>query len=142
MRELIEKTVSLGHGGAITLAVDEGGWLFDGEGADFVVYENPYAAELTRQEFAIVGVSKDGENYHWFPCRPQEGLIQNCAGVLPTKDGGDAFDLSFLGVDKIKYIKIRDTGLNHNSWHEKYNTQGFDLDSLKLIHAFKKTNKE
>ncbi|MBT3235589.1 MAG: hypothetical protein HN353_06540 [Bdellovibrionales bacterium] len=138
IKELRERTISLGHGGEIVLAVKKGGRIFDNEGADFVIYENPMRIPGVGiyQEFAHVGVaSADApQKFYWFHCNPKEGQIFGCAGVVPTDEGGDAFDLAILGLKDISYIKIKDTNLNFNNSGK--NTEGFDLDAIKLINAY------
>jgi hypothetical protein len=138
LQELRERTISLGHGGEITLKVSNGGFLLDKNGPDFVIFENPFriGEGLIYQEFAHVGVSETNnpEDYKWFPCNPAQGSISGCAGVVPTDEGADMFDLASVGLEKVKFIKIRDTGTNMSDYGE--NTEGFDLDSVKLIHAF------
>ena len=134
------KTVSLGHGGEIVFKIEGDGLLANRSGPDFVIFENAFRIDedMIYQEFASVGVAETNtpNDYIWFPCHPNQGDILHCAGAVPTDEGGDQFDLSFLGLDKIKYIKIRDIGLNHNLF-EAPNTEGFDLDALKLIYPFK-----
>ena len=139
-KKLRAKTVSLGHGGEIVFKIEGDGLLANRSGPDFVIFENAFRIDenTVYQEFASVGVAETNlpNDYLWFPCHPNQGDILHCAGAVPTDEGGDQFDLSFLGLDKIKYIKIRDTGLNYNMF-EAPGTEGFDLDALKLIHAFK-----
>ena len=139
-KKLRAKTVSLGHGGEIVFKVEGDGLLVNGSGPDFVIYENAFRIDdnMIYQEFARVGVAEVNrpDDYLWFPCHPDQNDILHCAGAVPTDEGGDQFDLSFLGLDKIKYIKIRDTGLNYNLF-EAPDTEGFDLDALKLIYPFK-----
>ncbi len=142
LERLRAKTVSLGHRGEIVIKIhgdgEDQGWLFNRPGPDFVIFENAFRLDqdLIYQEFARVGVAETNapEEYHWFPCHPEKGDILHCAGAVPTDEGGDQFDLSSLNIYKARYIKIQDTGLNHNNFEA--NTEGFDLDALKLIHAF------
>ena len=140
LADLSSRTVSFGHGGEMVLQVKHGGWIFNREGPDFAVFENPIRlgnSGLIYQEFAHVGVAKENipEKYQWFECKPLTKNIAGCAGVVPTDEGGDQFDLSALGIDKIRFIKIRDTGQNKNLG---LSTEGFDLDALYLFHAFAK----
>ena len=51
---------------------------------------------------------------------------------MPTKKGGDKFDLSTLGVEKVRFIKIKDVGTNFDS--RAVNTEGFDFDAMKVLH--------
>ncbi|MGE0172229.1 MAG: hypothetical protein AB7T49_05570 [Oligoflexales bacterium] len=134
------KAISLGHGGEITFEILGGGYLEDLPGADFVIFENPFrvAPELVFQEFAMVGVAQVNKKnaYVWFECSPNRGDILHCAGVVPTDEGGDRFDLASVGMNKVRYIKIRDTKTNYNNYNIDENTEGFDLDALTLLNAF------
>jgi|GEM_PF-4837193 len=143
IKKLREKTLSLGHGGEVVLRVSQEGTLIDKPGPDFVVFENPFryldgfsGERLIYQEFARVGVAYNNveSEYRWFDCKPEIGLIRDCAGVVPADEGGDQFDLGLIGISKIRYIKIKDTGKNFNNMGE--NAEGFDLDALHLNHAF------
>lgn len=139
--ELRSRLVSFGHGGEMVLRVKHNGWILNREGPDFVIFENPMRiggkSGLLYQELAHVGVAEENspEKYQWFECHPLTKNISGCAGVVPTDEGGDQFDLSTLGVDKIRFIKIRDTGKNKNFGFSA-NTEGFDLDALRLLNAF------
>ena len=137
MDKLRQRTISLGHGGEITLEVTQEGVILDKEGPDFAIYENPIRIgdNIVYQEFAHVGVAFENkpESYKWFPCIPQKSIV-GCAGVVPTDQGGDLFDLKTLKIEKIRFIKIRDTGTNISNFGK--NTEGFDLDSLSLINAY------
>jgi len=136
---LKERTISLGHGGEIILQITQGGFILDKKGPDFAIFENPFqiGADLIYQEFARVAVASENkpEAYKWFPCNPTKSVLLNCAGVIPTNQGGDLFDLSTLDIDQVRFIKIKDIGTNLSNYGD--NTEGFDLDSLKIIHAFK-----
>lgn len=55
--------VSLGDAGSITLTFEHN--IFDGEGADFAIFENSFSA--TYLELAFVEVSSDGINFVRFP---------------------------------------------------------------------------
>ena len=115
--------VSLGEGGSITLEM--GCPINDGEGVDFVVYENAFFIalpgednELTEPlvfgEPAEVSVSVDGEEFVAFACTPnrqRDDGVNGCAGGAPVlanarngltgtpEGGGDGFDLAGLDVD-------------------------------------------
>ena len=136
LKLLRERTISLGHGGEITIEV-KGGFVANSPGPDFIIYENPMIGKRTYLEYGYVGVSETDtpKSYKWFSCDPKKGVDTSCAGAIPTENGGDRFDLSEVGMNKIRFIKIRDTGLNNNNQGE--NTEGFDLDSIDLINAFK-----
>ncbi len=138
LQKLREKILSFGHSGEITLEISDHGILFDREGADFVIYENPFRIGRGKlyQEFARVGVAEvnEADQFSWFPCEPPTNLV-GCAGVVPTNEGGDQFDLRSLEIEQVRFIKIQDIGTNHNMGVD---TEGFDLDSVDLLHAFKK----
>lgn len=144
---ILQRTVSLGHGGEITLRVKDGGEILNREGSDFAVFENPLKVgeNIYFLELAEVGVAKVNEEnaYKWFECKSDFNVLQGCAGVVPEELGGDKFDLSSLGVESIRFIKIRDIQTNYSSRKDKdfkigANTEGFDLDALKLLHAYPK----
>ena len=140
--------VSLGDGGEIVVAFGERE-IVDGDGDDFVVFENPFwpagDAEQVYAELGEVAVSRDGEQWHSFSCDfgvddppPYEG----CAGWTPTLDfdadevnpldlektGGDGFDLADVGLERARYVRIRDLwGIGEEP------VRGFDLDAVGLI---------
>ncbi|MEC9398605.1 MAG: cell surface protein [Myxococcota bacterium] len=141
--------VSLGVGGEIILSVGDG-FIVDGEGDDFIVYENPFwASKDPLQVFAELGevsVSEDGEEWHVFPCslEPEpEAQWHGCAGWTPTLvfdpfehpqldqevTGGDAFDLSVVGLERAKYVKVRDLSTEGFA-----PSAGFDFDAVGVIH--------
>lgn len=138
------RLISLGHGGELVLRVKNDGWVQDEAGPDFTIYENVFkvSKDVYHQEFARVAVAEiDQEGaYRWFSCDPANSRFVGCAGVLPTSKGGDAFDLSWIGASRIKYIKIVDLG--NNAHTQKDNgfgfdfTEGFDFDSMVLHHAY------
>lgn len=142
--------VSLGVGGEIILSVGDG-FIVDGQGDDFIVYENPFwASKDPLQVFAELGevsVSEDGEEWFTFPCmlEPEpQAQWHGCAGWTPTLvydpfehpqldqevTGGDAFDLSVVGLERAKYVKIRDL-----STEGLAPSAGFDFDAIGVIHA-------
>ena len=138
LRHLRDRTISLGHSGEITLKVANGGYIADGAGFDFAVYENPFrfGEGKVYLEFAAVGVAmvdKD-DAYVWFPCDPAAGVTLNCSGMVPTDEGGDRFDLATLGIERIRFIKIRDVGTNFSNFGK--NTEGFDFDAIELLNAY------
>jgi len=154
MKDLRGRLLSFGHGGELVLEIGEGGRIYNEEGPDFVIYENPmhFGRRGYYHEYAHVGVaSRDSaEAYHWFPCDPINRILKGCAGVVPTDPdyakleapdrGGDAFDLKELGLEDVRFIKIRDTGYNHNvegGNAQMGYTEGFDLDALDLLHAYR-----
>jgi hypothetical protein len=133
--------VSLGKEGSIVLAFQDVE-LVDGPGPDLLVFENAFPGW---QEPGFVAVSEDGKTWSEWPCEPQnaEDGFPHCAGVAatlsspengidatdPAAAGGDAFDLTDLGVTSAKFVRIRDGGFN------KYtgNSGGFDLDAIAAV---------
>ena len=126
--------LSLGHGGEITLKVKNGS-IIGGPKADFKVYENvlEFRPGSYFRELAQVSVSLNGKDFVDFPCDPEnpEAVTSWCAGVWPTADGGDGFDLRIVGLPEIRYIKIRDLG---DSPSFSIGTEGFDLDAVEAVH--------
>jgi hypothetical protein len=139
--------VALGNGGSITLGFGAL-TIVDGEGADFIVFENPFYAggdpAHPFAELATVEVSADGETWHAFDCSATSYPYGSCAGwnpVLANVDdneldptdplvaGGEAFDLADLGVVEARFVRIVD----------RPDTVGlagsFDLDAVALVHA-------
>lgn len=135
--------VSLGNKGEIVLAFDDPA-IIDGEGADFIVFENPFSGYV---ETGSVAVSEDGATWHEFPCAASDpsAIFKGCAGVAPVMSnpdngidatdsksaGGDKFDLHDLGVMTARYVRIRDSGVNHYEG----TSGGFDLDAVAIVHS-------
>ncbi len=137
----------IGFGGEITLEF-EGKVLKNGPGIDFVIFENAFINPVNNGIFAepaVVSVSKDGVNYIEFPF--DNSTLKGLAGLTPTygdKDpynpeisGGDGFDLALLGLEYIKYIRIKDTTKivsslpkNHKYYNPEFILSGFDLDAV------------
>lgn len=143
--------LSLGSGGEIVLGFGANG-IADGPGPDFVVFENPFwpggDESQVYAELGEVSVSEDGESWHAFTCDTAgdgAGHFAGCAGFTPTeqydpqalvpldpeKSGGDAFDLADLGLQRARFVKIRDL----ETLPAAGNTGGFDLDAVGVIHA-------
>jgi len=141
--------VSLGVGGSITLEFGEAG-IVDGEGPDFVVFENPFWVRndpmQVYAELAQVSVSEDGETWSVFPCEPSPNDAAEwpgCAGWTPTLaydpfeivpldwelTGGDAFDLADVGVERARFVKIEDLETDTTS----PTSAGFDLDAVGVV---------
>ncbi len=136
---------SLGEGGEIVLGF-KNRILLDGPGPDFIVFENGFYingdSNSVFVEPATVSVSRDGITFTDFPIDTL--TLQGCAGMTPTKNplepfdpvlaGGDAFDLSVIGMDSVKYIKIKDFVyyLKSHPSHPYYSPilSGFDLDAV------------
>lgn len=145
-------TFSLGAKGSIIVAFNNC-WIADGPGADFIVFENAFYVGGTTTPFSepgIVGVSMDGVNFTDFPCDlSQNPLYPGCAGTHPvlstpnngidptdpTTAGGDAFDLSAIGVKTAKFVRIVDQGLSPLTGAN--GTNGFDLDAIAIVHGAK-----
>ncbi|MFT6628884.1 MAG: hypothetical protein ACJA1R_002158 [Flavobacteriales bacterium] len=133
--------LSLGSGGAITLAFAVP--IVDGPGVDFIVYENAFAIADSDDVFAelgAVGVSEDGVAFTWFSCDTDTTI--GCAGKSPTlphepcaldelslaATGGDGFDLSSVGLDEVRFVRVEDVSLSGAS-----PSAGFDLDSVGVV---------
>lgn len=143
--------VSLGLGGEIVLGFGDKA-ISDGPGPDMVVFENPFwpGGDPTQvyAELGEVSVSDDGENWQTFPCDTVgdgQGHFPGCAGVTPTlkydpvtlvpidpaQTGGDAFDLSDLGMTRARFVKIRDL----QTLGVTGTTSGFDLDAVGVVNV-------
>jgi len=115
--------VSLGDGGEAIIRFN--GRLFDGQGADFAIFENSFSD--TFLELAFVEVSSDGRNFFRFPAHSLSDTAAQVGGfgaVDPTNvhnlagkyhwSYGTPFDLADLagtpGLDlqQISHIKIID----------------------------------
>lgn len=142
--------VSLGCGGSITLHFSEP-WPTDGPGPDFVVFENAFVAGAqTFIEPAQVLVSDDGVGWYAFDCDPTREDPEGCAGLHPvipaaTADieidpataGGDAFDLSDVGLPEARYVRLVDRTAEHygtSIWCQG-DAGGFDLDAIGIREA-------
>lgn len=142
--------VSLGVEGEIVVGFGDRR-IVDGEGADFVVFENAFypggAEEQVYQELGEVSVSADGENWSTFDCDVEaesSGRWPGCAGWRPTREydpeevdplepektGGDPFDLAEVGVEEARFVRVR--GLSMRGAAPK---TGFDFDAVGVVHA-------
>jgi hypothetical protein len=135
--------VSLGDQGSIVLAFDDVE-VVDGPGPDLIVFENAIPGFV---EPGFVAVSDDGQNWHEWPCLPQDadGGYPDCAGIHPVLSnptngisstdpavaGGDAFDFADLGVTRARYVRVRDSGFSHYG----NPTGGFDLDAIAAVNS-------
>ena len=146
------EVLSLGIGGEIIVGW-KNGYIVDKEGPDFIIFENVFSNYQETKIFvepAIISVSKDGINFVEFPYNTEtlEGLAginwingsENCFDY--NLSGGDAFDLADIGMDSIRYIKIKDTSLlaaklptNHKYYSPVGVLTGFDLDAVVLLHT-------
>lgn len=139
--------LSLGTNGEIILNLGSC-LVFDGLGVDFIIFENPFLIGgdplNPYAELAAVGVSEDGETFVEFSCEDEAYPYAGCAGWHPVYSstindispfdvdnaGGDQFDLSDIGVESAKYIRIRDLG------NLGFGTSvGFDLDAIAVING-------
>lgn len=143
----LKEIEAIGIGGEIIVGF-KGKVVVNKPGPDFVIFENAFVNPVTFGIFAepaIISVSKDGKNYFEFPF--DKNSLEGLAGLNPTygdKDpfnyeisGGDAFDLDLVGLDYIKYIKIKDTTMiikgltnSHKYWSPEFLLTGFDLDAV------------
>jgi hypothetical protein len=145
--------LSLGFGGEIIVGNTDN-LIIDGEGADFTIFENVFLNPITQKLFkepAVVSVSKDNINYVEFPY--DLTTLEGCAGTHITNgaadycdanlSGGDSFDLSQIGIDSVRYIKIKDLTIKikDNPSHPYYDfsLSGFDLDAV-VIHNYTKSS--
>jgi hypothetical protein len=113
--------VSLGNGGSITLTFD--GYIHDGDGADFAVFENSFSSAFL--ELAFVEVSSNGADFFRFPVYSfTPGPVGAFGAVDPTNiDGfagkyqqgwGTAFDLALLAgnegldINRVQYVRLVD----------------------------------
>ena len=141
-----EEVLSLGLEGEIVLGFEDV-CIVDGPGVDFTVFENAFEYRTNNvdkiyAEPAEVAVSRDGIEFHTFEWNPE--TLEGCAGVGPTigdqspcdpaVSGGDGFDLSVLGIDSIRFIRLRDVTrtILEDKDHAFYDAtlNGFDLDAV------------
>jgi len=145
--------LSLGVGGTITLDFGDL-WIVDGEGDDFVVFENPFYVggdpDDLYIETAAVSVSADGVDFVLFPHSADEELdlsdpdrYSGFAGVEPVLQGegpdeigGDRFDLADVGFGRARYVRIADTAGDPEDPGDGdigFGKAGFDLDAVGLL---------
>jgi len=138
--------VSLGDGGMATLTFDQP--MYDGEGPDFVVFENGFpSGDAYFLELAFVEVSTDGNTFVRFPAtsltdtttqigafgllRPEN--IRNLAGRFPGRIG-TPFDLAELrgtpglNVDSISYVRLIDVVGSIDPAYASYDQQGLPIN--------------
>lgn len=142
--------VGIGLGGEITLSFDR--TIVDGPGPDFTVFENAFnyrlgTVERIYAEPAEVSVSGDGVTYVPFPF--DSLTLDGCAGTKPTfgdhdpgdplASGGNSFDLADIGVDSIRFIRLRDVTaiILSNPTHpfRDPTLNGFDLDAVVAVNS-------
>lgn len=143
--------LSLGLGGEIVLRFDAT-MIVDRPGVDFTVFENAFVysiggRERVYAEPAEVAVSRDGVTFVAFPF--DSLTLQGCAGVTPVHgdrdphdplvSGGDGFDLATIGMDSVRWVRIRDVTaiVRSNRQHPNYDPtlSGFDLDAVVATRA-------
>lgn len=149
---LPEQILSLGMGGEIVLRFDRHP-IVDRPGADFTVFENAFhytigGRERLFAEPAEVAVSRDGIEFIAFPF--DSLTLAGCAGITPTNgdrnpgdpavSGGDCFDIGQLGLDSVRYVRLRDMtaiisgNRQHPFWDPTLTgaapNAGFDLDAV------------
>lgn len=139
-----EEVCSIGFGGEIIVGIKDN-LIINREGYDFKIFENVFINPINKKYFvepALVSVSQDGINFIEFLYN--YNTLEGCAGTLPTERdssefnldfvGGNSFDLSEIGLDYIKYIKIKDITelIKNNPNHFYYDPilTGFDLDAV------------
>lgn len=142
-----EQILSLGLDGEIIVGL-KNNLIINKPGPDFIIFENAFINQFNNKVYAepaIVSVSKDGITFFEFPYNVNS--LTGLAGVTPTigkEDpfnypacGGNAFDLSDLNIDSVRFIKISDitTQILNNTKHPNYNPtlSGFDLDAVSII---------
>ncbi|MES2706628.1 MAG: hypothetical protein V4726_08505 [Verrucomicrobiota bacterium] len=141
----------LGDGGSITLAFP--GFIQDGTGPDFAVFENSFSD--TFLEFAWVEVSSDGVNFVRFPNHSATAAPVTSFGTIdPTDiDGlagkyrqpfGVPFDLADVGLDQVSHVRLVDIlgdgSAKDSAGRAIYDpfpnsgSAGFDLNAVGVLH--------
>jgi len=135
--------LSLGELGSITLEMTDLE-IIDGPGPDLLVFENAFSgwAETGRVEASENGVDWYGGEGG---AENADGDFPGCAGVQnvyatgeflvdptdPLTAGGDAFDLSVVGLSSARFVRITDSGFNAMGYGGE--TGGFDLDAIAAV---------
>ncbi len=128
--------LTLGKSGVIELEFTDF-VAIDGPGVDLLVFENGFNGYF---ETGVVAVSDDGVDWRTFPCAPDAGMsgcagtrpvfanpAQGISGTDPSVAGGDGFDLSLVGLTRVRFIRVTDSGANPGG--------GFDLDAISVVNA-------
>jgi len=145
--------VSLGVGGEIVVSFEPNA-IVDGPGPDFIVFENAFFAAGNATQPAAdpgeVSVSEDGIEWKTYECTPgAQAPYGKCAGWTPVRSapgngispldpataGGEAYDLSELGIAKVRFVRIKDKSSGGCEGQPKPNNIGFDLDAIAILHA-------
>jgi len=139
--------LSLGRGGSLVIGFGTS-HIVDGEGPDFVVFENAFFAggnpDEVYAELGEVAVSSDGVDWKVFPCMQDAKPWEGCAGKTPVYangdlgisaydpavSGGDVFDLKTIGVTEARFVRIRDLSEKGGA-----PSAGFDLDAIAVLHS-------
>ena len=126
--------LSLGMNGGIIVSFED--WIItDDDGVDLIVFENPFTGWV---ELGEVSASQDGEE--WFTWSCDRETWEGCAGITPVLShpdncldardpltaGGDTFDLTDIGLESAKYIRIQDVSGEIG---------GFDLDAIAIVNG-------
>lgn len=147
-----EEICALNFGGEIVIGF-KNSVIIDQPGPDFTVFENAFKSPIAPYIFAepaTIAVSRDGITFKEFPYDPL--TLKGCAGLTPTygsknpldpaESGGDSFDLSDIGMDSVRFIKITDITHILQPGHPFYQPvlTGFDLDAVVGLHLAFKTD--
>lgn len=135
---------SIGLGGSITLGL-RSAVIIDGPGADLTVFENAffYGNGRVFAEPATIELSRDGNQWTLVPF--DSLTLQGLAGLSPTLDpqsndpstcGGTPVDLSQIGIDSVRWIRLTDVTRmilsNPKSPFYDPTLSGFDLDAIRV----------
>ncbi len=115
--------------------------ILNGPGFDFTVFENVLRVvngsdTILYQEWMSVSASNDGITWFDFPFDTLSGegfAGRKCTNGSTTtykdaaKSGGDAFDLSVIGLDSAKYIRVTD------ATQYQFSEGSADLDAIAAI---------
>jgi len=139
-----DEILSLGLDGEIIVGYKDF-FIENKDGDDFIIFENAFQNPATKKLFvepAKVAVSSDGINFLEFEYDAE--TLVGCAGITPTTGngnpcdhetiGGDAFDISDVGLEYVSHIRITDISklVKSNPSHIYYDPiiTGFDLDAV------------
>lgn len=146
----------VGHGNEAVFEW-KGKKIVNGEGTDFKVFENSFYMRGTDKkrmslDLGLVAVSKDGKEWKQFSVKYDDSRLKNSPqgkegfiGLEPVylhwednftdpqtnEAGGDAFDLSDVGIeqgDYIKYVKLIDAGEQYPDG--QIGSNGIDIDGV------------
>ena len=140
----------LGAGGTITLGFP--GFIRNGPGADFVIFENALSDEFL--ECAFVEVSRDGVNYVRFPNHSLSlSTVDPFGSIDPTnlvglgckyrQPYGEPYDLADVGLSDAAYVRLVDVIGDGSTFdsdghiiydpHPNVQSAGFDLEAIGVI---------